>query len=260
MSSRFGDFYQKHYRAAEDLPEMNDGFDFTGEETRHPILWFLLGSFILIVLPLMGTLYYYFGPSLKSFIQPEERQSVSIKAIHLRVGQSWFKIPSNYLRFRNLHRGGDVKKLSIYVRWPEMTGYSLQSREEFNNRSANSQIIYITITAPKHVWSASKRLDDIYPVYFEGEAKKGPYGLTKRRFKPNSGYKDDDLFYAREKRGLYLVHCKANLSTLAPPDCYRDIVLAGNTLIQYRFRRSMLKDWRAIDRDIMHLIGRFRRK
>ncbi len=260
MSSRFGDFYQKHYRASEDLPEMNQGFDFTGEETRHPIMWFFLGSLLLIILPLMGTLYYYFGPSLKTFSQPEERQSASVKAVHLRIGQSWFKIPSNYLRFRYLHRGGDVSKLSIYVRWPQMSGYSIEDAEEFNNRDAGSQIVYITITAPERVWSAQKRLDDIYPIYFAGKAQKGPYGLTKRRFKAESGYKDDDLFYASGKRGLYLVHCKKTASPLAPPDCYRDIVLSGNTLVQYRFRRAMLKDWRALDRDILNLLGKFRRQ
>lgn len=260
MSSRFGDFYQKHYRAGDRKPEQTERFDFAGDETKHPIMWFFLAAFLLIVLPLVGTLYYYFGPSLKSFTQPQERQSVSIKVINLRVGKTWFRVPSNFLRFRHLHRGGDVKQLALYVRWPQMTGFDLPNKGAFNNRETSSPIVYISITAPERVWSAQKRLDDIYPVYFDGKARKGPYGLSTRRFKPASGYKDDDLFYSREKKGLYLIHCKKITSPLTPPDCYRDIVLSGNTLVQYRFRRSLLGDWQELDRDILNLVGRFTNK
>ena len=259
MSSHFEDFYQKHYRADSTLSGREDNFDLVGKETKHPVLWFFLGSFALIVLPLAITLYYYFGPGITAFTQPEERQIISDKNVSLKVGNSNFLIPGNYLRFTHLRSGGEVKRLDIYFQWPEMTGFIEQEEFSFTHRGVNSPIVNISISAPERIWSSQKRLQEIYPVYFNGEPEKAPYGLTYRSLKPESGYRDDDLFYAWETKGLYLVHCQKAVSPLTPPDCYRDIVLPGNILLQYRFRRSNLKNWRRIEQDVLGLIAKFRK-
>ncbi len=259
MPSHFEDFYQKHYRANDTLSAREDDFDLVGEKTRHPVMWFFLGTSLLILIPLAITLYYYFGPGITAFMQPEERQIISAKNVSLKVGNSNFLIPGNYLRFAHLRSGGKVKRLDIYFHWPEMTGFIKREEFSFTHRGVESPIVNISISAPERIWSAQKRLQEIYPVYFNSEPGKGPYGLTTRSLKPESGYKDYDLFYAWETKGLYMVHCRKETSSLTPPDCYRDITLPGNILLQYRFRRSNLKNWHRIEQDVLGLVAKFRK-
>ncbi len=259
MPSHFEDFYQKHYRAENTLSGYEDNFDLAGKEAKHPFIWFFLGSLALIILPLAIILYYYFAPGISAFTQPEERQIASGENVSLTVGNNNFVIPGNYLRFAHLRSGGRVKRLDIYFHWPEMTGFVKEEEFSFTHRGVDSPIVNISISAPEHIWSAQKRLQEIYPVYFNGEPEKASYGLTYRSLKPESGYKDYDLFYAWETKGLYLLHCRKETSSLTPPDCYRDIALPGNILLQYRFRRANLKNWRRIEQDVLGLIAKFRK-
>lgn len=257
MPPRLGDFYKRNFNSPRRDPESRRSFDFSGEETRHPVVWFFLIAALLLIIPLAVILFYYFGPAVSSFFRPHEKQTASIERTALSVGKAVLLVPENFLRFKHLRSGGEKKRLSLYVKWPEMSGYSEQTKEDFTTRSATSAIIYIDLTAPERVWSPRTRLKKIYPTYFKGKPEKTVYGLTKQAMATGSGYEHQDLFYANSHNGLFLAHCDQPERSITPADCYRDMVMNGKVQIQYRFRRRLLGNWNEIDRDINKLLYTF---
>ena len=257
MSPRFGDFYKQNFNTPPHEPENRRRFEFRGEETRHPVVWFFLITAMLLVIPLAVMLFYYFGPAVGSFFYPQERQTASIERTAISVGKMVFLVPENYLRFKHLRQGGEKKRISLYLKWPEMSGYSLKAKDDFTNRPAASPIMYINLTAPERVWSPQVRLEKIYPTYFIGKPEQTTYGLYRQAMSAGSGYEHQDLFYADTDDGLFLAHCDKPELSVTPADCYRDLVLGNKVQVQYRFRRRLLGNWREIDRDIISQINKF---
>ncbi|PLX34002.1 MAG: hypothetical protein C0605_14915 [Hyphomicrobiales bacterium] len=252
-----GDFYKQNFNSAQHEPESRSRFDFSGEETRHPVVWFFIIAVMLLVIPLAVMLFYYFGPAVSSFFNPHERQTTSITRTALSVGKVVMLIPENFLRFKHLRSGGEKKRISLYVKWPEMAGYSEKAKEAFTSRTASSPIIYVDLTAPERIWSPRTRLEKIYPTYFIGKPEQTVYGLTRQAMKQGSGYDHQDLFFADTHDGLFLAHCDKTGASVAPADCYRDMVMDGKVEVQYRFRRTLLGNWKEIDRDINQLLYTF---
>lgn len=197
------------------------------------------------------------GPPLTSIFQSANAPSSSSRIVSLTLAGQTFQIPQNYLRTTESRAGGNVKRIDIYAVWPSLAGYNSSTADSFADKSKDSQVIYLTLTAPSRLWRPAERFYQIYPYYFKGPERAPLYNLNSRRMDKNSGLGEYTIYYRQEEDRLFLFHCLEQGAELMPSDCFTDIVIEPNVLARFRFRRSALKNWREIDTGVRQLLLQF---
>lgn len=169
----------------------------------------------------------------------------------IAIGDEILALPANMIRFEKERRDGAMDRVDLYVHWPDMTGYSADTREDFDNRSGVRRILFLTITPREMSRGMSARYGPIYRNLIELPGKPGPEGLTFYRFRPQSGYLKERLAVAdRPGRATpFVARCLSPATTEASfADCERDIQFGRNLQLRYRFPSELLARWSAIDR------------
>lgn len=225
-------------------------------DARGPILPILAGLFVLLLIS--GFVWWVVaGPPITSLLGAGGAQSSSKRLVTLSLAGQTFQIPENYLRTGESRNGGAVKRVDIQAIWPSLEGFNSGNAEDFGDKSINSRVIYITLTAPTRLWRPAERFYQIYPYYFKGPERDPLYGLTSRRMDENSGLSEYTVYYRQEAEQLFLFHCLDQQAELMPSDCFTDVIIEPNVLARYRFRRSGLEDWLKIDTGIRQLLAQF---
>ena len=60
------------------------------------------------------------------------------------IGNNVIAVPANVIRFDQARRDGIASRLDLYLRYPEMDGYSEAARDDFNHTGANRNIIFLS--------------------------------------------------------------------------------------------------------------------
>lgn len=246
MSSQWGQQYRYSHLYSEALPTEQRGI-------LRPILLGGLGLAVFV-----GLLWYlFYGPGFGSIFQASDAPTVSDRTVTLNLAGQQFFIPENYLRRGEHRRGGDVKQIEIHAIWPSLKGYSEFDSDDFRDKSDISRIIYVTLEVPPRLIRPAEVFHHVYPYFFSGPEQEGPFGMKTRPLDPNSGRADMDVYYSFDNGQFHMFHCLKVENELMPPDCFGDKVIEPKILARYRFRRSMLNDWREIDAQIEQLLSRF---
>lgn len=165
------------------------------------------------------------------------------------VGNNVLTVPANLIRFREARRDGDAARLDIYMKWPEMTGYSDADRNAFNHTTESPAIIFATLDTAQMLRDMSGRLEPIYRRLIELPGERGPAGLRVYRFSEDSGYVDERLVIGPVGAGsIFVARClapEAAARSLAP--CERDIHIGNNLSLTYRFPARLLGNWKALE-------------
>lgn len=172
---------------------------------------------------------------------------------HITIGNEALAFPANMIRFRSERLNGATDKIDLYARWPDMQGYSLSARRDFDNRSGRRRILFLTISPRIMSRDMSGRFEPIYKNLIESPGTAGPAGLTFYRFSRKSGYLDEELAVAeRPGRGTpYVARClDGKRSGVVFADCERDIQFGHDLQLRYRFPRDLIGDWAAMDRRV----------
>ena len=130
-----------------------------------------------------------------------------------------------------------------------MSGYTTETRAWFNNQAPDQRLVFITIDERQMSRDMSGRYEPIYAL-LTTPAGKTESGLDRRTFLPSSGYTNEALMVARDDLGgpRFVARCLAGGDAVkAVAACERDIHVGDNLSLTYRFPRSMLDDWRALD-------------
>jgi hypothetical protein len=244
MRSRLGHQYSSYY--AQPLPT----------ERRSQFVPYLFGA-ALICLSIGAVWWVAAGPSFGGFFASPDRPTDSDQVVTLDLAGQKFLVPQNHVRFADQRRGGEVDRIDVYALWPSMRGFTEAESEEFRDKGDDSQVIYVTLTAPQRLWRPAERFYQIYPYYFAGPEEPGLFGLMRRRMDEGSGLGDHDVYYHQGKDRFFLFHCLRDKSELMPSDCFADKIVEPNVLARFRFRRSMLEDWQAIDAGVEAMLARF---
>lgn len=246
MSSQWGQQYRYAQLYSEPLPTERRGM-------LRPIL--LAVSVVALFVGLLWFLFY--GPGFGTIFKTGDAPTVSDRTVTLDLASQQFFIPENYLRRREHRRGGEVEQIEIQTVWPSLKGYSEDDADAFRDKTDISRIIYMTLEVPKRLIRPAEVFHHVYPYFFSGPEADGPYGLKTRPLDPNSGRADMDVYYSFESGRFHMLHCLKIENDLMPPDCFGDRVIEPKILARYRFRRSMLNDWREIDTQVEQLLARF---
>jgi hypothetical protein len=158
-------------------------------------------------------------------------------------------VPANVIRFEQARRDGIAARLDLYLRYPEMDGYSETARNDFNHTGAAKNIVFLSIEQQMMSRDMSGRFAPIYSALIAQPGMRGPGGTTLYGFTEKSGYLNEMLAVAnRPGKDPFVARCLSGPSaeeSLAP--CERDIHVSDGLSLTYRFPREFLGDWQALD-------------
>jgi hypothetical protein len=178
------------------------------------------------------------------------------------IGRNTLAVPANMIRFDRQRRDGEATRLDLYVKWPQMTGYTNVDRDAFNNRNGSRDIVFMTIEEKMMSRDMSGRLEPIYRRLIELPGASGPAaGLRVYAFAPDSGYVDEQLVVGeRAGHEPFVARCltgRAGTESLA--GCERDVHAGDELSVTYRFPEKMLQNWQALDAAVLARTAEFLR-
>lgn len=169
------------------------------------------------------------------------------------IGHNVIVAPANMIRFEQARRDGIASRLDLYMRYPQMDGYSLDTRDDFNGVGARKTILFLSFEPQTMSRDMSGRFQPIYSRLIEKPGTPGPGGTTIYQFSRSSGYLDEKLVVAeRPGQAPFVARCldgAAAHQSLAP--CQRDVLLGDDLSLAYRFPDRLLAEWQALDQAVL---------
>lgn len=168
------------------------------------------------------------------------------------IGNNVLAVPANAIRFDKARHDGVASRLDIYLRWPDMEGYTATARDDFNNGGASRRILFVSFEQRMMSRDMSGRFAPIYSSLIKLPGTPGPGGLMLYEFTEKSGYMNEVLAVAtRPGMDPFVARCLSGQSaeeSLAP--CERDIHLGDDLSLSYRFPREFLGNWPELEAGI----------
>lgn len=180
------------------------------------------------------------------------------KGYEVVIGNNVLALPANIIRFDKARRDGVADRLDLYLRYPNMDGYSAATRDDFNNTRGKRTILFLTFEEQAMSRDMSGRYAPIYSSLIAQPGTRGPGDTTLYDFTEKSGYLNETLVVA-ERLGQepFVARCLAGPSaeqSLAP--CERDVLVGERLSLTYRFPKEFLADWRALDAAVLAFAAR----
>jgi hypothetical protein len=165
------------------------------------------------------------------------------------IGNNVLSVPDNMIRFEEARRDGVAPRLDLYLRWPDLTGYTDAARDDFNNEDDRRDILFLSFETQAMSRDMSGRFEPVYRSLIVEPGVPGEAGTTLYQFKPDTGYQNEVLAVAARPAGGPFV-ARGLIGTegrdsLAP--CQRDVLLGDALSLTYRFPRRLLADWQGLD-------------
>jgi hypothetical protein len=174
------------------------------------------------------------------------------------IGNNVIAVPANAIRFAQARRDGIASRLDLYLRYPQMTGYSEAARDDFNHTGTSKTIIFLTFEQRMMSRDMSGRFAPIYSALVTQPGIPGPGGTVVYGFNEKSGYLNEELVVGkRSGKEPFVARCLSGPSaeeSLAP--CERDIHVGEDLSLTYRFPKELLGDWQTLDMSIAAEAGR----
>ncbi|MGB3387512.1 MAG: hypothetical protein WBA88_05965 [Pseudaminobacter sp.] len=183
--------------------------------------------------------------------------SDSTKAHEIIIGNNVLAIPANMIRFERARTDGIAARVDLYMRWPDMSGYSAEAQDDFNNVGGTRRILFVSIEEQAMSRDMSGRFAPIYSALIKQPGQAGPTGIMFHEFNEKSGYLNEVLAVAaRAGDDPFVARCLTGASamdSLAP--CERDIHIGEHLSLTYRFPRELLGEWPALETGIARKVA-----
>jgi len=222
--------------------------------------WIIPLLLIICILILSGGfLYYYFGPTTGEILGRTPLSSIKTEQVETIIGNARFLIPENYTRFLNQRSGGKQNSINLHALLPDLQPYEEEVDEDFNDHSAMSNVVFITLAEKKYPLSSSRRLKEVYSKHLaEPQPEDGPNGLQLFRFRQNSGYANQELMVGTDSEGrMALIMCDKSRPQVESPNCTRSLLFGPGLELSYRYKKQHIGEWYEIDAALTRLVARF---
>lgn len=176
--------------------------------------------------------------------------SADVTTRQIVIGNDVLDLPMNVIRFPSQRRAGEATRLDLYLRWPDMAGYTEEAAEAFNSNTIDPSILFVTIEPRSMSLDMSGRLGPIYSKFLKGPVLDGVAGLKRRALDDDSGYQGEELWYESASPYPFVMRCMAHDVPGATPYCMRDVHLGRDLTVTYRFHRSLIAEWMTIERAV----------
>lgn len=222
-----------------------------GRTSPQRWLFFLLiaGLVLITALYLLNRLFFHSSPFLSTY-------SADNKLHLIELSQAQLLIPENTIRLPEQRSQHKLESLKLIMLWPDLEGFSREKQLEFSDVSENSRLIFVTLSSPDINMASSERLYSVYSQHFVGKPLQGPSKLIGFHMEQTSGYAGEVVYFKPDESPPYVVRCLQE-NEKSPSICMREITLAGKLQVSYRFRQSLLTQWRAIDQAVSNKIRGF---
>jgi len=161
------------------------------------------------------------------------------------IGNNVIIAPENMIRFADARRDGVAQRLDLYMRWPDLNGYSDPARNDFNHSGGSKNILFLTFEEATMSRDMSGRFAPIYNEMIDKPGSPLSKEMTIYDFSKKSGYLDETLAVAsRSGDTPFVARClkgQPAAQSLAP--CERDIQLGDGLSLTFRFPVALLQDW-----------------
>lgn len=231
-----------------------------GELVHERPAWILPVLVILAVLSFSGAfLYYYFGPTPGEILGHDPKASAATRRVEAVIGGTRFLIPENYTRYPSQRSGGAQPEVAMHALLPDFTPYAPERQAEFVDNTPEANVVFFTLQESVAMLPAERRLKEVYSKYLTSTPpEKLENGLEKFGFRPDSGYKDQDLLVGTDTDGrLVLITCQRATPLIVSPNCTRSLLLTQNLALTYRYKRAHLDRWQRIDELLIRLVTSF---
>jgi hypothetical protein len=194
-------------------------------------------------------------------------QAAPARMYPLYLGDRRLQIPGHFLTLIgpfDTQRKAYTGSATLQVVFPEFEGFTPLARDVFKGPSRhNSPLVQIEILHnPRYRYKTA--IDYLKDVAGEGFTPKGGVQasdiLGLHRFEPAQKKPPrHEYVYQEMQDGQYFVaYCTLPAASLSLIDtCNVSRLLPGNITLRYHFQKSLLKDWRALDRGVVELINGF---
>ena len=171
-------------------------------------------------------------------------------ALHeIVIGNDVLSLPANMIRYPEQRRDGIAHRLDLYARWPNLSGFTRDSRSIFNNLDKDGRLIFISFEQRLMTHDMSGRLEPIYKPMIESEGEKLANGLIRYSLPEKAGFLNEYLYVGNiEGKQPFVARClgeEASATSLAP--CDRDYQSGDGLSMMVRFSPKLLNDWQAFD-------------
>jgi hypothetical protein len=177
------------------------------------------------------------------------------------IGNDVLVVPANMIRFEAARRDGIADRLDLYIRWPQLDGYSTEASDDFNHAHGGRSVIFLSFEDRMMSRDMSGRFGPIYSSLIVRPGKAAPAGLTAYALKPEVGYVDEMLIVGDESSARpFVARClsgEAARQSLAP--CERDIHVGRDLNLVYRMPAELAASWRDVDAAVTRLAASFLR-
>lgn len=175
------------------------------------------------------------------------------------IGKNVLAVPANMIRFEASRRDGPAGRLDLYLRWPQMDGYSHDARDAFNHADGDRSILFLSFEPRLMSRDMSGRFEPIYRELIDEHGRDGPGGLIVHRFTETSGYVDEVLAVGDGRSDEpFVMRCLAGTAareSLAP--CERDIHIGEGLSLTYRMPARLAGDWREVEAKVRAVAADF---
>ncbi|MGN6466816.1 MAG: hypothetical protein ACTHLP_15185 [Rhizobiaceae bacterium] len=206
---------------------------------------FYLFAAVALVSALIAAAGRWLGPSISMGGYSDDPTSREIV-----IGNNVLLVPANMIRFQEARRDGVAPKLDLYLRWPDLTGYTEAARDDFNGKDGRKDILFLSFEPQAMSRDMGGRFEPIYRSLVVDPGTPTGNGVTLYGFRPETGYLNEVLAVAEKPGGgePFVARCLVGPSadeSLAP--CQSDVLIGDELSLNYRFPRQFLADWRSLD-------------
>lgn len=222
--------------------------------------WLIPLAVIVAVLALSGLfLYHYFGPTTGELLGQAPEATASSRLVSVTVGGIKLRVPSNFTRYPAQREGGAQEELALHALLPDLTPFAPEDRALFEDNTQQSRVINFSLRPKDMTLPEDQRFAAVYSRFFTGaEPQEAMNGLEHYSFSEGSGYRDQDLFLAADDQGsLLILLCFRETPVIFSPACARTKTLGNGLVLTYRYKRTHLENWAAIDRQVQGLVQSF---
>ncbi|MCV0429108.1 MAG: hypothetical protein K5905_26950 [Roseibium sp.] len=183
------------------------------------------------------------------------------KPVTLSVGTVEVTLPLEFIttsrqRYRALGADTNFKTLRLSMTWPFLDAPPLHTNV-FSDSADNERTILVELESNPGRESLRARLDPFYRRLARGGEIRGPDGLKILTLSSRGSPTSDLIVYDPSVQNGFIARCLKKVAT-GRSICHRAIVLASGLELRYRFDRSLLPDWRKLDKSIIRKIASFR--
>jgi hypothetical protein len=233
-----------------------------GGEMKRGRSWFIPLELLGVIIVLGAVAYWFLTGRSIDLSGTTPNPTASTEPVAVTVDGYNLTIPANYLPLGRNRAGGEQEDLSIQALSPDMRGWSNADAGLFTSNAPDAKTVQIKIVITKDRNTEKQRFEKVLqPQTKNPDGEPGPFGLTKYTFEEGQGSEGVEFFtFTAEPDALIVFQCETAGDATAGPSCWRNIKPAEKPTITmtYRFKRSQLGEWPAIDQGVVRLFKQFR--